>query len=273
MPRSRVESPSRWVVLKRWRTWPRACSARCATRSAGITAASGKSMARARRCDWSQVAVASRAGSLNSWAGPRMALARGVGLPGRVWAGKPARVDLRRRRGRQLPACRRPTRRPHERVRHARSSRRGRARGDGVLQPRDPASPIPALLDAIGAVGAQIGAVRRAEAGRRGAGRFFALSPDLSCVASFEGYFLRLNPAWDACSVSRKRRCGPRPSWTSSIPTIAPRRSTHVEPDRRRDASSTSRTAIARGTDRIAGSIGFRRRLPTGASSMRSPVT
>ena len=55
---------------------------------------------------------------------------------------------------------------------------------------------------------------------------FFRLSLDLLCVATLDGYFLRLNPAWTHVWASTRRNCWRRRSSISSIPTIAPPRST-----------------------------------------------
>jgi two-component system sensor histidine kinase/response regulator len=123
-------------------------------------------------------------------------LARGVGLPGRVWAsGRPAwipdvvvdgnfpRAEAARRVGLHA-AFALPILRGAEVV--------------GVMEffSGEIREPDAALLETMLAVGAEAGVFA---AGRRAADEldaFFDLTPDLLCVASMEGTFLRVNPAW-----------------------------------------------------------------------------
>src|SRR5262245_49053735 len=124
------------------------------------------------------------------------ALARGVGLPGRVWAsGRPAwlpdvvvdgnfppspaakRVELHAAFG--LPILR-------------------GAEVVGVMEffSREILEPDAALLETMMAVGGQVGLFA---AGRWAADEldaFFSLSPDLLCVVRLDGTFLRVNRAW-----------------------------------------------------------------------------
>ena len=123
-------------------------------------------------------------------------LARGVGLPGRVWAtGQPAWIP--------------------DVVVDANFPRAGAARDVGlhaafglpILRGTDLVGvmeffsgeirePDTALLDTMMAVGAEVGVYT---AGRWAADEldaFFALSLDLLCVASLDGSFLRVNPTW-----------------------------------------------------------------------------
>ena len=120
----------------------------------------------------------------------------GMGLPGRVWSNRqPVWVrdvtsDLNFPRARVA-----------ERVglhsAFALPILQGRRVG-GVLEffSREMFEPTPALLEMMTSVCTQIGRyVERKWAGED-LDRFFKLSLDLFCVATFDGYFLRTNPAW-----------------------------------------------------------------------------
>jgi two-component system, sensor histidine kinase and response regulator len=120
----------------------------------------------------------------------------GIGLPGRVWAsGQPA----------WIPDVTRDANFPRALV----AERAGlhAAFGLPILQGSsvlgvmeffsgDIIEPTPALLSTITTVGSQIGLyVERKLAGEE-LDRFFELSLDLFCVATFDGYFIRVNSAW-----------------------------------------------------------------------------
>ncbi len=120
----------------------------------------------------------------------------GIGLPGRVWAS---------RQPVWIPDVTRDANFPRASV----AERVGlhAAFGLPILQgtsvlgvmeffSRDIIEPTPALLATITTVGNQIGLyVERKLAGEE-LDRFFELSADLFCVATFDGYFIRVNSTW-----------------------------------------------------------------------------
>ena len=122
--------------------------------------------------------------------------ARGVGVPGRVWAAGAAVVTDRVQFDPALPRA---------------AAARGVGLHGAVAVPilwgdrvvavmeffsRQPVTLTAEDLATMTAVGRQIGVYVERRRAADELERFFELSLDLLCVANLEGYFLRLNPAW-----------------------------------------------------------------------------
>jgi two-component system sensor histidine kinase/response regulator len=122
--------------------------------------------------------------------------ARGVGLPGRVWdLGRPAWIpDV-------VHDANFPRATVADRVGLHGAFALPILRGSDVLGvmeffSRDIRQPDAALLETMMTAGGQIGQYVARKWAADELETFFRLSLDLLCVASLDGYFLRLNPAW-----------------------------------------------------------------------------
>jgi PAS domain S-box-containing protein len=122
--------------------------------------------------------------------------ARGIGLPGRVWASGEAAWIPDVTRDENFPRA--PfARQSGLHAAFAVPIRQG-PHIIGVMEffSRDILQPTPELLAMVTTVGRQVALFVARKWANEELDRFFTLSPDLFCVASFDGYLVRVNPAW-----------------------------------------------------------------------------
>ena len=110
------------------------------------------------------------------------------------------------------------------------------------------------LLSMFASIGNQIGLFVDRRRAQEELDRFFMLSLDMLCIAGFDGYFKRVNPAWERTWATAEADLLSRPFMEFVHPDD--REATIVEARKQIDRarrSSTSRTATSTKTARCAG--------------------
>jgi two-component system, sensor histidine kinase and response regulator len=182
----------------------------------------------------------------------KLMVGRGVGLPGRVWAtGKPAWIpDIQQ--DDNFPRAAIAARVGLRSAIAIPMLREGSVLGIMEFFSREIRQPDADLVQTLGTIGAQIGVYVDRKRSAEELDRFFNVSLDLLGIASFNGYFLRVNPAW-------QRVLGLSPEELVSHPFIS-----FVHPDDR-GATLNAMSKLAQGAPLVS----FENRYRAGDGSYR----
>jgi PAS domain S-box-containing protein len=129
------------------------------------------------------------------------------------------------------------------------------------------------LLSTLRTVGQQIGMFTDRRRAQEELDRFFVLSLEMMCVAGFDGYFKRVNPAWQRVLGYTEEELLSRPYMEFVHPDD--REATTREAGRASEGQDVvySKIASCTRTARIAGCSGQRRRTSSSRSSTRPRTT
>ncbi len=127
----------------------------------------------------------------------KIEFASGVGLPGRVWLGRQAAWIPDVVRDANFPRAPLAERAGLHGALGFPIVRDGEVLGVMEFFSREIREPDEELLTTLTTVGNQVGLFVERKRAEEEVDRFFTLSLDLFCIARFDGYFIRLNPAWE----------------------------------------------------------------------------